>query len=119
MKKLHMNAEFSSRNINEGFSGGEKKKAEMLQLAVLDPKLAILDETDSGLDVDALKIVGEAVNRFKNSERSVLLVTHYQRILQYIKPDYIHIMIGGTIVRSGGIELAEVLEKDGYKQFIK
>lgn len=119
MKKLKMNAEFSSRSINEGFSGGEKKKAEMLQLAVLEPKLAILDETDSGLDVDALKIVGEAVNRFKNSERSVLLVTHYQRILQYVKPDYIHIMIGGTIVKSGGIELAEVLEKDGYQQFIK
>jgi len=119
MKKLCMNAEFSSRSINEGFSGGEKKKAEMLQLAVLEPKLAILDETDSGLDVDALKIVGEAVNRFKNSERSVLLVTHYQRILQYIKPDYVHVMIGGTIVKSGGIELAEILEKDGYQQFIK
>lgn len=117
-EKLKMKPEFISRSINEGFSGGEKKKAEMLQLGVLDPKFAILDETDSGLDVDALKIVGEAINRFKNGERSVLIVTHYQRLLQYLKPDHIHIMVNGVIVQSGGLQLAQDLEKEGYAKFL-
>ena len=119
MKQLHMNPEFSSRSVNEGFSGGEKKKAEMLQLAVLKPQLAILDETDSGLDVDALRIVGEAVTRFKNPERAILLVTHYQRILQYIQPDLVHVMISGRIVQSGGPALAHQLEQAGYQPFME
>lgn len=119
MKRLGINPEFSSRSLNVGFSGGEKKKAEMLQLMVLEPDFAILDETDSGLDVDALKIVGDAVNRFRNSTRCVLVVTHYNRILQYLKPDFVHVMIKGRIVESGGAGLAEKLEKEGYGPYLK
>lgn len=117
-KILKMNPELSSRSINEGFSGGEKKKAEMLQLGVLEPEFAILDETDSGLDVDALKIVGEAINRFRGKDKSIFLVTHYQRILQYLRPDCVHVMVHGRIVKSGGAELAEELEREGYEKYI-
>lgn len=117
LQKLKMKVDISSRGLNEGFSGGEKKKSEMLQLAVLEPTLAILDETDSGLDIDALKVVGASVNRFINKNRSVLLVTHYQRILQYLRPDFVHVMIQGRIVESGGIEVAEKLEREGYEKY--
>ena len=119
MRLLKMNTELTSRGINEGFSGGEKKKAEMLQLGILDPEMAILDETDSGLDVDALKIVGEAIKRFAKKNKAVLLVTHYQRLLKYLKPDYIHVMVDGKIVKSGGPELAKELEKYGYERYLK
>lgn len=117
MKRLKMNTELTSRGINEGFSGGEKKKTEMLQLGILDPEMAILDETDSGLDVDALKIVGEAIKRFAKKNKAVLLVTHYQRLLKYLKPDYIHVMVNGKIVESGGAELAKDLERYGYERY--
>ena len=103
------------RSVNEGFSGGEKKRNEVLQLALLNPELALLDETDSGLDIDALRIVSDGVNRFKNSQNAVLLVTHYQRILEYIKPDYVHVLVDGKIVKSGGSELAFELEEKGYE----
>lgn len=118
MDKLGMKAGFVARSLNQGFSGGEKKKAEMLQLTMLDPLVAILDETDSGLDVDALKIVGESVNRFReNKEKSVLIVTHYQRLLRYVNPDFVHVMVAGKIVMSGGPELAQKLEDEGYEAF--
>ncbi|MEO8456264.1 MAG: Fe-S cluster assembly ATPase SufC [Chloroflexota bacterium] len=113
--ELGFEADMLKRNVNEGFSGGEKKRNEVLQLSVLEPKLALLDETDSGLDIDALKIVSEGVNRFRSSERAVVLVTHYQRILNYIQPDFVHVLIGGRIVRSGGRELALELESRGYE----
>ena len=116
-KKLKMNQDLLKRNINLGFSGGEKKKSEMLQLAVLNPKLAILDETDSGLDIDALRFVGTAAKQFQGPEKGILIVTHYRRILEYVKPDHIHIMIEGKIVKSGGLELAKRLEREGYDQF--
>jgi Fe-S cluster assembly ATP-binding protein len=103
-----------SRAVNEGFSGGEKKRNEILQLAVLEPKLAILDETDSGLDIDALKTVADAVNKLRSPERSMVVVTHYQRLLNYIVPDYVHVLADGRIVRSGGKELALELEEKGY-----
>ena len=103
------------RSVNEGFSGGEKKRNEILQLALLDPKLAMLDETDSGLDIDALRIVAEGVNNFKGPEKSVLLVTHYQRILDYITPDYVHVLLDGRIVKSGDSGLALELEQKGYE----
>jgi Fe-S cluster assembly ATP-binding protein len=103
-----------NRPVNEGFSGGEKKRNEILQLAVLEPRLAILDETDSGLDIDALKTVAEAVNQLRNAERSFLIVTHYQRLLNYIKPDMVHVLADGRMVRSGGPELALELEARGY-----
>jgi len=119
MKLLKMKTEIVRRSLNEGFSGGEKKKAEMLQLALFEPKLAMLDETDSGLDVDALKIVGQSISRYKNKERGILLVTHYQRILEYIKPDFIHIMIAGRIVKTGKRGLARDLEKSGYEKYTK
>lgn len=119
MEQLSMKKEFAQRSLNQGFSGGEKKKAEMLQLGILEPTLAILDETDSGLDVDALKIVSEAVNRFKNESKSVLIVTHYQRILQYVKPDFVHVMVDGKIVKSGGADLAKDLEEQGYERYLK
>lgn len=119
MDKLLMKKEFSTRSLNQGFSGGEKKKAEMLQLAMLEPVLAILDETDSGLDVDALKVVAESVNRFKSPEKSILVVTHYQRILQYLDPDFVHVMVDGQIVKSGGPELAKELEEEGYEKYLK
>ena len=112
--EMDFDAEMLKRNVNEGFSGGEKKRNEILQLSVLDPKLALLDETDSGLDIDALKVVSEGVNRFRGPEKAVVLVTHYQRILNYITPDFVHVLIDGRIVRSGGRELALELESRGY-----
>ena len=102
------------RYLNEGFSGGEKKRHEILQMALLKPRIAIMDETDSGLDIDALKIVANGVNRLRSDELGVLVITHYQRILEYLKPDYVHIMMDGRIVRSGGPELAKELEEKGY-----
>lgn len=116
MKLLHMKEEFSERYLNEGFSGGEKKRCEILQMAILHPKMTIMDETDSGLDIDALKIVSEGTNEVaKESGMGVLLITHYQRILKYIKPHFVHVLVNGTIEKSGGIELAEQLEEKGYK----
>jgi Fe-S cluster assembly ATP-binding protein len=114
MKLFKVDPAFAGRYLNEGFSGGEKKRAEVLQMAVLQPEIAILDETDSGLDIDALKIVSEGVNILKEQNVGVLLITHYQRMLNYIKPDYVHIMLGGAIVESGGAELAMHLEEHGY-----
>lgn len=114
MKLMDMDESFLSRSVNEGFSGGEKKRNEILQMLVLEPKLAILDETDSGLDIDALKIVAQGVNRLRDPDRSIVLVTHYQRLLNYIEPDYVHVLTGGRIVKSGGKELALELEKRGY-----
>ena len=114
LKELKMDDSMLSRSVNEGFSGGEKKKNEILQLAVLEPKLAILDETDSGLDIDALKTVADGVNAFRRKDRAVLLVTHYQRLLDYIVPDHVHVLAGGRIVKSGGKELALELEEKGY-----
>jgi len=117
MDMLHIPKEFASRYVNEGFSGGEKKKMEILQLAMLNPKLAILDETDSGLDIDALKNVCESINLLKNAnkELTLLIITHYQRMLNYIKPDKVCIMVDGKIIKCGGPELAEHLEKEGYE----
>ncbi|MFY9208708.1 MAG: Fe-S cluster assembly ATPase SufC [Candidatus Nanopelagicales bacterium] len=118
MSGLQMDPAFASRNVNEGFSGGEKKRHEILQLGLMQPKIAILDETDSGLDVDALKIVSEGVNRFKEaSDAGVLLITHYTRILRYIKPDVVHVFVDGRIVATGGPELADSLEADGYETY--
>ena len=114
MKLVGMDEKFLQRAVNDGFSGGEKKRNEILQMAVLDPKLAILDETDSGLDIDALRIVAEGVNQLRNPERAVVVVTHYQRLLDYIVPDHVHVLSEGKIVRSGGKELAHQLEKEGY-----
>ena len=114
MTLLGIDPSFATRYVNEGFSGGEKKRVEMLQMALLEPKLAILDETDSGLDIDALKVVSEGINRLRGPERGVLLITHYQRILRYVTPDVVHVMIDGRIVRSGGAELAHELEERGY-----
>ncbi|MDF2723928.1 MAG: Fe-S cluster assembly ATPase SufC [Paenibacillus sp.] len=114
MKELDMNPEFAHRYLNEGFSGGEKKRNEILQMMLLEPKIIILDEIDSGLDIDALKIVAAGVNAMRNEERGFLIITHYQRLLDYIKPDYVHVMMQGRIVKSGGPELAEKLEAEGY-----
>ncbi|MFO7311173.1 MAG: Fe-S cluster assembly ATPase SufC [Bacillota bacterium] len=114
MAALQIDEEFAGRYLNEGFSGGEKKRHEILQMALLRPRIAIMDETDSGLDIDALKIVAEGVNRLRSDELGVLVITHYQRILRYLQPDYVHIMMDGQIVRSGGRELAEELEEKGY-----
>lgn len=114
MKMLKIDPSFADRYLNDGFSGGEKKKAEILQMAVLEPKIAILDETDSGLDIDALKIVANGVNKLFGPNLGVLVVTHYQRILRYIKPNYVHVMVNGKIVKTGGYELAEKLEEEGY-----
>ncbi|MCL4692608.1 MAG: Fe-S cluster assembly ATPase SufC, partial [Candidatus Hydrogenedentes bacterium] len=105
---------FADRPVNEGFSGGEKKRNEILQMAVLEPKLAILDETDSGLDIDALRIVADGVNKLRGPKRSMIVVTHYQRLLNYIVPDFVHVLYGGRIVKSGGKELALELEEKGY-----
>jgi len=113
-KIVEMDASFMSRSVNEGFSGGEKKRNEILQMAVLEPKLAILDETDSGLDIDALRIVANGVNQLRNPDNAVILVTHYQRLLNYIVPDYVHVLAGGRIAREGGKELALELEAKGY-----
>jgi Fe-S cluster assembly ATP-binding protein len=118
MKSLEVDPAFAERNVNEGFSGGEKKRHEILQLELLKPKIAILDETDSGLDVDALRVVSEGVNRYAESERGgVLLITHYTRILRYIHPEYVHVFVGGRIAESGGPELADELEENGYERF--
>jgi Fe-S cluster assembly ATP-binding protein len=114
MKQLSVDESFAGRYLNEGFSGGEKKRAEILQMAVLEPKIAILDETDSGLDIDALKIVAEGVNSLVGPNMGALVITHYQRLLNYIKPDYVHVMFEGKIVESGGPELALKLEEQGY-----
>lgn len=113
-KLLNIDAQLLSRSVNEGFSGGEKKRNEIFQMAVLEPKLAILDETDSGLDIDALKVVANGVNRLRSPERAMIIVTHYQRLLEYIVPDRVHVLIDGRIVRSGGKELALELEDKGY-----
>jgi len=119
MKSLRMDKAFSERNVNEGFSGGEKKRHEILQLELLKPKFAILDETDSGLDVDALKIVSEGVNRAKEANNlGVLLITHYTRILRYIKPDFVHVFVDGRVAEEGGPELATRLEDEGYDRFL-
>jgi len=114
MKDLEMNTEFAHRYLNEGFSGGEKKRNEILQMMMLEPRLVILDEIDSGLDIDALRIVADGVNAIRSEERAFLIITHYQRLLNYIKPDYVHVMMQGRIVKSGGPELAERLEAEGY-----
>ncbi|MEW1961925.1 Fe-S cluster assembly ATPase SufC [Microbacterium sp. NPDC077644] len=119
MSNLRMDPKFAQRNVNEGFSGGEKKRHEILQLEVLKPQFAILDETDSGLDVDALKIVSEGVNRAKEATGlGVLLITHYTRILRYIRPDHVHVVVAGKIVEEGGPELADRLEEEGYDRFL-
>ena len=114
LKLLDMDESFATRYLNDGFSGGEKKRCEILQLAVLQPKIAVLDETDSGLDIDSVKIVADGVDRLVGPEMGVVIITHYQRILRYIKPDHVHILLDGRIVKSGGPELAEVLEEKGY-----
>ena len=114
VKLVQLKDELLSRSVNEGFSGGEKKRNEIFQMAVLEPKLAILDETDSGLDIDALKIVAEGVNALRKPERSMIMITHYQRLLNYIEPDYVHVLVDGQIIKSGGKELALELEKRGY-----
>ncbi len=114
MKLLDMNPEFLDRSVNEGFSGGEKKRNEILQMALLEPRLAILDETDSGLDIDALRVVSNGVNRLADKDNAIVLVTHYQRLLNYIVPDYVHVMSEGRIVKTGGKELALELEERGY-----
>jgi Fe-S cluster assembly ATP-binding protein len=120
MSALGMDPAFSERNVNEGFSGGEKKRHEILQMELLKPKIAILDETDSGLDVDALRIVSEGVNRIKaKSDVGVMLITHYTRILRYIKPDFVHVFAGGRIVEQGGAELADRLEAQGYAEYTR
>jgi Fe-S cluster assembly ATP-binding protein len=118
MTDLEIDPAFAERNVNEGFSGGEKKRQEVLQLSLLKPRFAVLDETDSGLDVDALRIVSEGVNRFRSGgDTGVLLITHYTRILQHIRPDVVHVFAGGKVVESGGPELADELEKNGYVRF--
>jgi Fe-S cluster assembly ATP-binding protein len=119
MDRVKMDNAFATRNVNEGFSGGEKKRHEIVQLELLNPKVAILDETDSGLDIDALKIVSEGVNRFKeNADKGILLITHYTRILRYITPDFVHVFVDGRMVEEGGPELAEELEANGYDKYV-
>jgi Fe-S cluster assembly ATP-binding protein len=115
MEMLRIDPQFTKRYLNEGFSGGEKKRAEILQLAMLRPEIAVLDETDSGLDVDALRIVSEGVNELRGPEMGTLIITHYTRILNYVRPDFVHIMLDGRIVREGGAELADQLESEGYE----
>ena len=114
VKKMSMDIKMLQRGVNEGFSGGEKKRNEILQMLLLEPKLMILDETDSGLDIDALKIVAEGINTMRSPDRATLLVTHYQRLLDYVKPDFVHVLAGGRIIKSGGPELAKELEAKGY-----
>jgi Fe-S cluster assembly ATP-binding protein len=115
LKMINMNPEFLNRNVNEGFSGGEKKRNEILQMSLLDPKLAVLDETDSGLDIDALKSISQGINKFMDEKKGIILITHYKRLLDYIKPDYIHVMQNGKIAKTGNFELAELLENKGYE----
>jgi Fe-S cluster assembly ATP-binding protein len=119
MKALDMDDRYKERAINEGFSGGEKKRNEILQMAVLDPALAILDETDSGLDVDALKIVAGGINRLRGPGKAIVLITHYQRLLDYVQPDVVHVLSGGKIIKTGGKELALEVEKQGYDWLVK
>ncbi|SFP97018.1 MULTISPECIES: Fe-S cluster assembly ATPase SufC [Actinomadura] len=119
MDGLSIDPAFAQRSLNEGFSGGEKKRHEILQLEMLKPKVAILDETDSGLDVDALKVVSEGVNRFASGDTGVLLITHYTRILRYVKPDFVHVFAAGRVVAEGGPELADELENEGYEKYSK
>jgi Fe-S cluster assembly ATP-binding protein len=120
MEQLQMDPEFAHRNLNEGFSGGEKKRHEILQLELLNPKIAILDETDSGLDIDALRVVADGINRFRaDPAHGVLLITHYTRILRYVQPDFVHVFVAGRIVEEGGSELADELETSGYERFLK
>ncbi|MCP3786372.1 Fe-S cluster assembly ATPase SufC [Micromonospora sp. A3M-1-15] len=119
MEKLQMDPAFAQRNVNEGFSGGEKKRHEIVQLELLKPRIAILDETDSGLDVDALRVVSEGVNRVRDTgDTGLLLITHYTRILRYIKPDFVHVFVAGRIVEQGGPELADKLEEEGYERYV-
>ena len=119
MERLQMDPAFAQRNVNEGFSGGEKKRHEIVQLELLKPKVAILDETDSGLDVDALRVVSQGVNRVRESgDTGLLLITHYTRILRYIKPDHVHVFVAGRIVEEGGPELADKLEDEGYERYV-
>lgn len=118
MKVLELPQEFLKRPVNEGFSGGEKKRNEIFQMAMLEPKLAVLDETDSGLDIDALRIVSEGVNRLRSPDRVQIIITHYQRLLDYIVPDFVHVLADGKIVRSGGKEIAHQLEQEGYERVI-
>lgn len=115
LKIIDMASTFLSRNVNEGFSGGEKKRNEILQMSLLNPELAILDETDSGLDIDALKIISKGINTYMNQNKAIILITHYQRLLDYVKPDYIHVMQDGKIIKTGNAQLAEELEKKGYE----
>ncbi|NDU71130.1 Fe-S cluster assembly ATPase SufC [Actinomadura sp. DSM 109109] len=119
MDALSIDPAFAQRSLNEGFSGGEKKRHEILQLEMLKPKVAVLDETDSGLDVDALKVVSEGVNRFSSGDTGVLLITHYTRILRYVKPDFVHVFAAGRVVAEGGPELADELENEGYEKYVK
>jgi Fe-S cluster assembly ATP-binding protein len=120
LERLNLDPTFGTRSVNEGFSGGEKKRHEIAQLELLNPQIAVLDETDSGLDIDALKIVAEGVNRFRAQEgKGVLLITHYTRILRYIEPDFVHVFVAGRIAEQGGAELAEQLEAEGYDRYVK
>ncbi|MPZ61130.1 MAG: Fe-S cluster assembly ATPase SufC [Propionibacteriales bacterium] len=120
MEALSMESDVAQRNVNEGFSGGEKKRHEIMQLELLNPKFAVLDETDSGLDIDALKVVASGVNRFREQgDRGVLLITHYSRILRYITPDFVHVFVAGRVAEEGGRELAEELESEGYDKYVK
>jgi Fe-S cluster assembly ATP-binding protein len=120
LEQLNLDPTFGTRSVNEGFSGGEKKRHEIAQLELLNPKVAVLDETDSGLDIDALKIVAEGVNRFRAQEgKGVLLITHYTRILRYVEPDFVHVFVAGRIAEQGGPELAEALEAEGYDKYVK
>jgi Fe-S cluster assembly ATP-binding protein len=119
MQQIDVRSEFKHRNLNEGFSGGEKKRNEILQMAVLEPKLAILDETDSGLDIDAMRIVAQGVSGLMHSENALIMITHYQRLLDYIRPDFVHVVIGGRIILTGGAELAHALEEKGYDRLLK
>jgi Fe-S cluster assembly ATP-binding protein len=118
MEQLGLSPDFADRYLNEGFSGGERKRNEILQLAVLNPKLAVLDETDSGLDVDGLRVVGEGVSKLKSKDKGYLVVTHYQRLLDYITPDFVHVFVDGKIVDSGGLELSKKLEEHGYESYL-
>jgi Fe-S cluster assembly ATP-binding protein len=117
MKLMEMNQDLLYRSVNEGFSGGEKKRNEILQMSILEPKLALLDETDSGLDIDALQIVAKGINTLRSPERAIIMVTHYQRLLNHIVPDFVHVLSGGRIVKTGGKDLALELEAEGYKQY--
>ena len=119
IKLLDLNEDLLKRSVNEGFSGGEKKRAEIFQMAILEPKLAILDETDSGLDIDALKIVSNGVNKLKRADNAQLVITHYQRLLNYIVPDFVHVLVDGHVVKTGGKELALELEAKGYDWILK